>query len=186
MKIDTMQAMIQREAPMSQAPIPASVRLERATPERLEKGQQFRLDGSVQRIVGSLSALSKAGEIDQAHHAAAERWYRDYVMGVVGARDPEARKSGRAPDIHAAMLARTAAVTRCRGVRNALGLCGEIRFKLLLIDELSFSAIAVKLFPGDVNGRKKIAAQVMFLLEQLVEHYAAIDLQRPVRVLPTA
>ncbi len=73
------------------------------------------------------------------------------------------------------MLARTAAVGRCRVVRSGLGLCGEIRLKLLLIDELSFSAIAAKLFAGDINGRKKVAAQMAFLLEQLAELYMSMD-----------
>ena len=101
-------------------------------------------------------------------------------MGVVGARDPEAKRSGKAPDLHASMLARAAAVARCRNVRNGLGVCGEIRLRLLLIDELPFSSIATKLFPGDVNGRKKVAAQMAFLLEQLAELYLALD-KRPNR-----
>lgn len=130
-------------------------------------------------MTGGLTLLARTGDIDQAQSAAAERWYRDYVMGVIGARDPEAATSGRAPDIHARMLARTAAVARCRSVRNGLGLCGEMRLKLLLVDELSFSSIATSLLPGDVNGRKKIAAQMSFLLEQLAELYQHLDRERP-------
>lgn len=148
---------------------------DRATAERLLKGQRLVVRDNVQRVVGALATLAKNGDIDQSQSSAAERWYRDYVMGIVGARDPETRGSGKAPDLHASMLARTAAIGRCRTVRNGLGLCGEIRLKLLLIDELSFSAIAIKLFPTDVNGRKKVAAQVVFLLEQLAELYAIMD-----------
>ena len=150
----------------------------RATLERGFKGQMLVVQDDVQRVVGALAALARNGDIDQAQSSAAERWYRDYVMGVVGARDPEGGRSGRAPDIHASMLARSAAVGRCRVVRNGLGLCGEVRLRLLLIDELSFSAIAAKLLPNDVNGRKKIAAQMALLLEQLSELYAALD-RRP-------
>ncbi|MCQ8277776.1 hypothetical protein NFI95_04875 [Acetobacteraceae bacterium KSS8] len=137
----------------------------------------------VQRVVGGLTTLNKTGDINQEQLDAAERWYRDYVMGVIGARDPERRSSGKAPDLHAAMLSRTSAVGRCRFVRDSLGLCGEIRLKLLLIDELSFSAIAAQLLPGDVNGRKKIAAQMVFLLEQLAEIYARFDKRR---AMPTS
>ena len=147
----------------------------RAPVERGCKGQTLIIQDDVQRVIGALAALARHGDIDQAQSSAAERWYRDYVMGVMGARDPESRRSGKAPDIHASMLARTAAVGRCRAVRDGLGLCGEVRLRLLLIDELSFSAIAVKLLPNDVNGRKKIAAQMALLLEQLSELYATLD-----------
>ena len=143
--------------------------------ERGLKGQTLIIRDDVQRVVGALAVLARSGDIDQAQSSAAERWYRDYVMGVVGARDPEAGRSGRAPDIHASMLARSAAIGRCRMVRSGLGLCGEVRLKLLLIDELSFSAIAAKLLPNDVNGRKKIAAQIALLLEQLSELYVTLD-----------
>lgn len=150
----------------------------RATTERLHKQQDLVVDDDVQRLTSGLAALTRRGDIDQTHVVAAERWYRDYVMGIIGARDPEAPQSGRAPDIHAAMLARTAAVARCRSIRQNLGHCSEIRLKLLLIDELSFSATAKHLFPGEANGRKKVAAQMSFLLEQLAEYYMLIDHDR--------
>lgn len=76
------------------------------------------------------------------------------------------------------MLSRVAACTRYRTVREAFGFCTEVRLRLMLVDELSFSAMAAKLIPNDVNGRKKIAAQMVFLLEQLAEHYDVADKQR--------
>ncbi len=178
MNIDCRANMVPVDATVSRVMTSVMLGGERAPRERLGKGQEIRVRDEVQQVVSGLTTLAKTGDIDQAQSSAAERWYRDYVMGVVGARDPEARRSGKAPDLHAAMLARTAAVGRCRAVRQGLGLCGEIRLKLLLIDELSFSAIAAKLLPGDVNGRKKIAAQVSFLLEQLSELYVELDRQR--------
>jgi hypothetical protein len=114
-------------------------------------------------------------DIAQDQADAAQRWYKDYVMGIIGAHDPEARRSGKAPDLHAAMLSRTEAIGRCKTVRHSLGLCGEVRLRLLLVDELSFSAIAAILLPGDVNGRKKVAAQMVLLLQQLTELYDRID-----------
>ena len=147
----------------------------RATPERLRKGNDFLILDGMQRLCGPLSALHRSGEIDDSHVAAADRWYRDYVLGVVGARDPDSARSGKVGDYHAGMLSRVAACTRYRAVRDALGFCTEVRLRLLLIDELSFSAIAEKLMPKDVNGRKKVAAQMVFLLEQLAEHYDALD-----------
>lgn len=162
------------EGPANRMPRESSRPL-RATTERLHKQQDLIIDDNVQRLASGLTTLARAGDIDQAHVDAAERWYRDYVMGIIGAQDPEALQSGRAPDIHAAMFARTAAVARCRSIRQSLGQCSEIRLKLLLIDELSFSAAAQHLFPGETNGRKKVAAQMSFLLEQLAEHYMLID-----------
>ena len=151
----------------------------RASPERLLKGNDFRVVEGVLRLHAPLAALHRSGEIGDVHVAAANRWYRDYVLGVEGARDPEAGRSGKARDFHAGMLARVAACARHRGVRDALGLCAEIRLRLFLSDELSFSSIAEKLMPRDVNGRKKVAAQLSFLLEQLAEHYENIDRERP-------
>lgn len=148
---------------------------QRATSERLGKGQQIRVKENVQYVVNAVSTLVRIGDIDDAQAGAAERWYRDYVMGVIGARDPDQRGSGKAPDLHASMLARTAAVARCRAVRDGLGTCGEERLKLFLLDELTFSSIAARLLPGDGNGRKKIAAQIVFLLQQLAELYQHID-----------
>ena len=178
MNIDCNISMMPVDAPVSPVMTSAPPGGERAPRERLGKGQEVRIRDDVQQIVTGVTTLAKCGDIDQAQSSAAERWYRDYVMGVVGARDPEARSSGKAPDVHASMLARTAAIGRCRAVRQGLGLCGEIRLRLLLVDELSFSAIAAELLPGDVNGRKKIAAQMSFLLEQLAELYAELDRQR--------
>ncbi|WP_419729540.1 hypothetical protein [Lichenicola sp.] len=175
MKIERLSANPQNGLRVSIGCLPMSGRAARATPERLAKGQDARVQDNVQRMVGALAALLPNGAVEPVRAAAAERWYRDYVMGVVGARDPEASRSGRAPDIHAAMLARSAAIGRCRAVREGLGLCSELRLKLLLVDELSFSAIAAILLPGDSSGRKKIAAQMSFLLEQLAEQYASID-----------
>ena len=147
----------------------------RATPERLRKGNNFHVVDRVQRLCGPLAALHRAGDIENSHVAAADRWYRDYVLGVEGARDPDTARSGKARDFHAGMLARVAACTRYRAVRKALGFCTEVRLRLLLVDELSFSAIAEKLMPRDINGRKKVAAQMAFVLEQLAEHYDAHD-----------
>ncbi len=168
------------------APAPASMSMQtsiedylenRASAERLRKGQDFRILEGIQRLHGPLAALHRSGEICDIHVATADRWYRDYVLGVEGARDPDSTRSGKARDFHAGMLARVGACARHRSVRNALGLCAEIRLRLFLVDELSFSSIAQKLMPKDVNGRKKVAAQMTFLLEQLVEHYHNIDRQ---------
>jgi hypothetical protein len=170
--------MITETYPTSASPavvVPNHVRAERSPRERAGKGQILRVEEDVQRVIGGLTLLSKAGDIAQDQADAAQRWYKDYVMGIIGAHDPEARRSGKAPDLHAAMLSRTEAIGRCKTVRHSLGLCGEVRLRLLLVDELSFSAIAAILLPGDVNGRKKVAAQMVLLLQKLTELYDRID-----------
>ena len=180
MKIDGRAALRPASIPMSAGCSVGSEPVGRASPERLKKGNDFKVFEGTQRLCGPIVALQRSGEIDGSHVSAAERWYRDYVLGVEGVKDPEARRTGKAPDIHAGMLSRVAACERHRGVRNALGFCAEVRLRLMLLDELSFSAMAERLMPKDGNGRKKVAAQMAFLLEQLAEHYQAVD-QRPTR-----
>ncbi len=138
----------------------------------------------VSRVQGALAALRRAGDIDDSHVAAAERWYRDWVMGVEGATDPSVRRSGKAADVHAAMLTRVAACARCRDVRRSLGQAAELRLRLIVLDELSFSEVGRRLMPGDLNGRKKVAAQTAFLLELLAEHYHVRDGDARRRVSP--
>ena len=138
----------------------------------------------VSRVQGALGALRRAGDIDDSHVAAAERWYRDWVMGVEGAADPSVRRSGKAPDVHAAMLARVAACGRCKDVRRSLGSAAEVRLRLIVLEELSFSEVGRRLMPGDLNGRKEVAAQTAFLLELLAEHYHVRDGEARRRVTP--
>lgn len=105
--------------------VPAGLLPDRAPAQRLRKGQVLRVQDDVQRVVGGLVTLNKAGDVTQDQVNAAERWYRDYVMGVIGARDPERKSSGKAPDIHAAMLSRTHAIGRCKFVREFLVCAGK-------------------------------------------------------------
>ncbi len=139
------------------------------------KIEQTRAVGTGTRTASALSALRRSNDIDDTHMAAADRWHRDWVMGVVGACDPSIQRSGQAADPHARMLARIAASSRCTAVRAYLGTQAEQRLRMILVEELSFSEIGRRLLPGDVNGRKKIAAQTILLLEMLAEHYENRD-----------
>ena len=102
MNIDGKSDLVAVTAPVSFAVARRAAESARASVERLRKGQEIHVRQNVQQVVGGLASLTRAGDIGEAQSSAAERWYRDYVMGIVGARDPEARSSGRAPDIHAA------------------------------------------------------------------------------------
>ena len=133
------------------------------------------------RTASALSTLRRSNDIDDTHIAAADRWYRDWVMGVVGACDPSIQRSGQAADPHSRMLARIAASSRCTAVREYLGMQAERRLRMILVEELSFSEIGRRLLPRDVNSRKKIAAQTILLLEMLAEHYQNRDQCRRAR-----
>ncbi len=159
------------------SPEPASV-----TPERRRHANEIVFIDGAQRVQGALAGLRRSGEIDDSHVAAAERWYRDWVMGVERASDPAIRRSGKAADAHSGMLARVAALARCGDVRRCLGTRAETRLRMIVLEELSFSEAGRRLMPGDVNSRKKIAAQTVLLLEMLAEHYHTHDQARRERV----
>ena len=94
MNIDCRANMMPVDAPVSRMMTSVMPGGERAPRERLGKGQEIRVKDEVQQIVTRPATLARSGDIDGTQSSAAERWYRDYVMGVVGARDPEARGSG--------------------------------------------------------------------------------------------
>ena len=113
----------------------------------------------------ALAALRRSGDIGDRHLAAAERWCVDWTMGVEGARRPLRPTSGQAGDRDIGMLSRIKASARCEKVRLALGASAELRLRMTIIDELSFCEIGRRLMPGDINGRKKIAAQLRCCLK---------------------
>lgn len=148
------------------------------SPLRRQHATEVQVVEGISRVHGPLAALRRSGDIDDSHVAAAERWYRDWVMGVEGAADPGVARTGKAPDIHAAMLSRVAASGRCTDVRRHLGSSAERRLRMVVLEELSFSEVGRRLMPGDPNARKKVAAQTAFLLELLAEHYEVRDSAR--------
>ncbi|KXV75874.1 hypothetical protein AD954_14020 [Acetobacter cerevisiae] len=119
------------------------------------------------RASGALYTLFRSGAILERHVAAAEMWARDYETGILGARDPEAGRSGGKSDIEYALLSRAAAVTRCRAVEYTLGKV-SMRFMIaMMIDGLSVNQMEQQM----KKDRKKIAGAIELLLEQLVELY---------------
>lgn len=145
------------------------------TPERMQRGDVVLTDiadkrGRVtthMRSAGALYTLRQSGAIQDRHVAAAEMWARDYETGILGARDPEAGRSGGKSDIEYAMISRAAAVTRCESVRRCLGAASQRFLVLMMIDGLSVNQMQTELH----QDRKKIAGAIELLLEQLVELY---------------
>ena len=163
-------------------PGPEPTRERRRHGQELEFGDVISDDGAkgrAFRVASSLYLLHRSRKIGGAEVAAAERWYRDWITGIEGARDPDQARSSGA-DQHSAMLARVAAATRCRAIRAALGLCGEIRLRLLMVEQLSFTAMARQLAARGEEpiDRNAMSAQTQFLLRQLAERYAAMDADR--------
>ena len=129
------------------------------------------------RAVDLVERMYRHGQIDDDERAAANRWHRDYVTGLLGAVDPEENRTSTGADAHDVQLSRVAAVNRCRAVRMALGLCGEVRLIMLLVEELGYAAMAKRLFPGQADGERRIKAELLFLLVQLKQHYVEADRQ---------
>lgn len=119
------------------------------------------------RSSGALYTLRKSGAIEDRHVAAAEMWARDYETGILGARDPEAGKSGAKSDIEYAMISRAAAVSRCEAVRRNLGASSQHFLQSMMIDGLSVNQMHMAMR----KDRKRISGAIELLLEQLVELY---------------
>ncbi|QCE34574.1 hypothetical protein FAI40_04000 [Acetobacteraceae bacterium] len=153
------------------------------TKERLKKPDyEKKLNGKRERAK-TLSELEKRKIISGAELNAAERWLSDYLFATEGYADalfdPPSEKSlaltekyGRG-DRHTFEMSKGKAWERIEKVRQSLGLCVHIRLKALLIDQLSFTAIGVLLYPEISEGRARDRAstQCALILEQLAEHY---------------
>ncbi|MBF0857618.1 hypothetical protein HKD24_00100 [Gluconobacter sp. LMG 31484] len=119
----------------------------------------------IRRGVG-LYSLLRSGKIKQSHVNVAEQWARDFETGVMGASDPERRSNGQGT-LEDMLLARSAAVARCEGVRRTLGRYAADLLVLLVLDGLSISKIA-EIYGKDRHG---MAGAVELLLEQLTDYY---------------
>lgn len=145
------------------------------TPERLGRGDVVetlvetagQAPQKAYRSSGALYTLQKSGAIKDCHVAAAEMWARDYETGILGARDPEAGKSGAKSDIEYAMLSRAAAVSRCQVVERSLGKVSMRFMMLMMVEGLSVRQITEQM----CKDRQRIAGAIELLLEQLVELY---------------
>ncbi len=152
------------------------------TPERLEKSVFFSdisTPGEPLRVLGTVQALLNARDIAQDAANAAERWYRDWVFAYVGHIEYPAHHTPNTLTRHddvSWQMTRAHAAARLVDVRHALGLCAEVRLKLMLVDELSFLQMGRVLFPhlSDARARLKVSAQCALLLEQLEGFYAGL------------
>ena len=162
------------------------------TPERMEKSvftQETSTPGGPLRVLGTVQALLNARDITQDAANAAERWYRDWVFAYVGHIEYPANHTPNPLTRHddvSWQMTRAHAAGRLADVRQALGLCAEVRLKLMLVDELSFMQMGRSLFPhlSDARSRLKVSAQCALLLEQLEGFYAGLRRVRQRRGTP--
>ncbi|MFT9441049.1 MAG: hypothetical protein ABF593_04720 [Acetobacter papayae] len=146
------------------------------TPERAAKS--VFTAGRPSREQTVVDALLKAQEITQEAANAADKWYRTWVFAYQGYKEfPENHTTNceiRHDDL-SWLMTRADAAGHVYDVRKALGVCGEVRLKAMLVEKLSFKQMAGVLFPAVSSdlGRKKVSAQCSMLLEQLAEFYAA-------------
>ncbi|KXV36721.1 hypothetical protein [Gluconobacter albidus] len=119
----------------------------------------------IRRGVG-LYSLLRSGKITQRHVDNAERWARDFETGIMGASDPERRSNGQGT-LEDMLLARSAAVARCEGIRRTLGRYAADLLVLLVLDGLSIAKIA-ELYG---KNRQGMTGAVELLLEQVTDYY---------------
>ncbi|MEW9274394.1 hypothetical protein [Gluconobacter oxydans] len=136
----------------------------RFTFTELDLGKNRKID-VIRRGVG-LYSLLRNGKITQRHVDGAERWARDFETGIMGAADPERRSTGQGT-LEDMLLARSAAVTRCEGVRRTFGRYSSDLLVLLVLDGLSIAKIA-ELYG---KNRQAMTGAVELLLDQLADYY---------------
>ncbi|MBS0959795.1 hypothetical protein [Acetobacter thailandicus] len=146
------------------------------TAERLAKGNFS--PGKPPKDCTVIETLLKSQDITQDAANAADRWFRSWVFAYHGyienPADYISNENIRHDDL-SWLMTRANATGDIYDVRHALGMCGEVRLKSIMVDKLSFRDMAASLFPTisiDL-GRKKVSAQCCLILEQLAEFYEA-------------
>lgn len=161
--------------PTSRKTITASVPSNAPTAERVVKDDYETL-GTKRLKLNTVNALHKAGDIGGEEVSAARRWLEDFVFAEYGyadyLREPLDKDYIRG-NLHTFAVSRSHASARIGEVQDTIGLCAHIRLKMLLIDELSFSAMGRRLYPckGKTEANAHARAQCSLLLEQLAGFY---------------
>ncbi|ASC05222.1 hypothetical protein [Acetobacter pasteurianus] len=144
------------------------------TPERAAKG--VFTGGRPAREKTVVDAMLSAGDISQDQADAADRWLRTWIFAYDGYKEFSDNHQPNTEIKHddlSWLMTRGDAIGCLYDVRQAIGACGELRLKGMLLEKLSFSAMGRTLFPRispDLS-RKKVSAQCALVLEQLYEFY---------------
>lgn len=148
------------------------------TPERAAKSVFTR--GNPPRVLTTVQSLLNAGDITQDDANAGERWYRDYVFGKFGYVEYASDYVKDVTIKHDPVswqVVRAKAWERVLDVKRAYGVGAELRLRMMLVDEMSFTKMAKEFFPGMSlsTARTKISGQSAMLLEQLAAFYRNKD-----------
>jgi hypothetical protein len=152
-----------------------------APPERWNHGQdesKLVMRRMATRVCSGVDLLRRSREIGDAEEIAAERFYVDYVSGILGVRETESIGDSGSADFHTAQLAQCAAVTRHRAVAELIGAGMTMWMVAFIVDDLSFTAMADRFMPGRADGRRDMRARLLTLLMLLPGLYAGIDRKR--------
>ncbi|WP_415489152.1 hypothetical protein [Acetobacter sp.] len=141
------------------------------------------------RVLTTVTAMLRSGDITQEEADAGERWYRDYQLAYLTGytlsrlgqdNTYEAPPEGHDPNTlrlkHDAVsfsVVRAEAAVRISEIRCRLGMCGHQRLKMMLVDEMSFSDMGAIIFPraARTNAITSIKSQCSMVLLQLAESY---------------
>ncbi|GBQ06958.1 hypothetical protein [Saccharibacter floricola] len=145
------------------------------TKERIAK-DDYETFGKKRLKLNTVKALHRAGDIGGEEVTAARRWLEDFVFADYGYADYTQEpldKDYIRGNLHTFTISRSHASARIGEVQDVLGLCAHIRLKMLLVDELSFSAMGRELYPqkGKTEANAHARAQCALLLEQLAGFY---------------
>ena len=149
-----------------------------APAERWQHGTDAEVVEGRQQIARPVLALRKSGRIGDAEVEAAGRFYRDYALGMHGARDSTASGSGGgAQGFSAAMID---ALTGYRAACQALGNYHTDLLRVVVVEECSISSTAGR----SARERERAAQRVAEALKALADHYANADGARPGKASP--
>lgn len=159
-------------------PIIPTVRDVLPTPERMKKPDYESVGGGQRRRVNTLLALRKSGRINSEAESIAEKWRADYLFARFGVKDmpehPLPSQDGPG-DAHTRGLERALVSEKLAYVADIIGDEAQSRLVLLLIEGLSFSALADALIPNrsKSDGAKEAAASLATILGILPSAYRA-------------
>ncbi len=105
-----------------------------------------------------------------------QRFREDYMLGVLGGHDPEARGHSSAGDFHAAPIARLKAVGAHRAIAEMLGPEVTLILVAFCVDDLSFAAMDRRFSPkATAGGCKSMAVVIRTVLTILPGAYRTYD-----------
>ena len=131
-------------------------------------------------VASGVQLLRHAGCIGDAELDSAERFSRDYLLGVEGVRQPSGAMRSGSADAHDVALARAVSITRHRAIAEVLGPRMTQWLVSFLVLDFTFVAMSDAYWPGQ-RGREEMRGGMVTLLVLLSRLYAALDRKRPRR-----